>query len=80
MIAIDGIVVTDAMREAGDEIASHLMTACTREALGNSRVGGCLPFDVLDYPTKYRKLITKYIEGDIDSVTAIYLAMAVEAP
>ena len=69
------IIVTDAMRAAGNDIAEHLCDAQICSALGGD-LGGCKQFKLEDYPLQYRQLIYKYITDDnFDSVEAIYIAM-----
>lgn len=73
MIAIDGVVVTDAMREAGTEIASLCMDAIVQHSFGG--LGGSTEFDISNFPSKYHRLIAKYVEHEITSVEVIYIAM-----
>ena len=78
MRAVDGIIVTDTMRQAGEDIAEHFIVASARKALGASRIGGCTPFDINEFPAKYRKLIELYVNDELSSVEAIYIAMRQE--
>lgn len=66
--------VTDKMAEAGRQIASELMTA--QVAYNMDGLGGSMYYEEwLEKPTKNRDLIMQYLLDEIDSVTAIYLAM-----
>jgi hypothetical protein len=67
-----GLIVTDKMREAGEQIASDCMDAACRKAFGT--LGGGKEFDVSDFHTN-SDLILKYVDDEITSVEAIYLAM-----
>lgn len=59
----------------GNDIAAHLCDASVQKALGNNKLGGCKPFDLHNFPEKYQDLIAAYINNEIDSITAIYIAM-----
>lgn len=67
------MVITDKMIEAGKEIASLLVDATCQKSFGE--LGGCKKFNIDNYPKKYRNLIIKYINAEIESVTAIYISM-----
>ena len=68
-------IVSEAVVQAGQDIAGYLCTASVRKAMGNERLGGCLPYHLKDFPEKFHDLITAYLNEDIISVTAIYIAM-----
>jgi len=68
--------VTPEMIKAGQDMASLLIDATCEKGMGG--LGGCKNFDINNYPKKYRKLILKYINEEIVSVTAIYTAMEME--
>jgi len=72
MIAINGIVVTEKMRKAGNSIVSDLYDAGIHKCMGG--LGGCKNLDYSDFKANL-DLIRKYMEDDIDSVQAIYIAM-----
>ena len=72
MIAIDGFVITDEMRDAGDQIASDLMDANLRSSMNG--LGGSKNFDVSDFPNN-TDLIVKYLDGELTSIEAIYISM-----
>jgi len=65
--------VTEEMVEAGRKIANNLISANCQKSM--SGLGGVKDFDLMDYPEEHRDVITQYLNGDIDSVTAIYIAM-----
>jgi len=65
--------VTEEMAEAGRKIASNLITASCQKSM--SGFGGGNLFDLTDYPEEHQDIINQYLNGDIDSVTAIYIAM-----
>jgi hypothetical protein len=68
-------LVTDAMRKAGSDIADNLMSATVSKAMGG--IGGSKTWsEYLENPPQNLDLIEAYVENEIDSVTAIYLAMA----
>ena len=66
--------VTKTMKTAGNEIAMHLIDASIRHTCGG--LGGCKSFDINDFPSAYHDLIQAYVANEIDSVTAIYVAMS----
>lgn len=68
--------VTEEMKEAGNKIASELMDASISKSVGG--LGGSRTWE--DYKNANKEienfdLISAYINKEIDSVTAIYLAM-----
>jgi hypothetical protein len=65
--------ITETMKQAGNEIAEHLVDANIRKNMGG--LGGCPEFDINDFPSAYHDLIEAYLAQEIDSVTAIYIAM-----
>ena len=65
--------VTEKMIKAGNDIAGHLGNASIRKNM--SGFGGCKLFVLEDYPKEFQYLIKAYVDGKIDSVIAIYLAM-----
>ncbi len=78
MKAYNAIPVTDAMREAGEEIASLLMTAQVAKCmngLGGSKTYG----EWLETEMKNKDLVIAYLNDEICSVEAIYIAMGREA-
>ena len=66
--------VTDKMKQAGNDIAAHLTDASIHKACAG--LAGCPELNVDDYPAENRDLIRAYLAEEIDSVTAIYLAMS----
>ena len=58
---------------AGQEIAGNLTDASCRYSMAGC--GGCKEFDINDFPVRNHDLITAYIEKEMLSVTAIYIAM-----
>lgn len=72
MIAINGVVVTEVMQKAGENIASNLLDASIENSMGG--LGGCRHLDLSNYRSN-QDLIKKYIDEDITSVEAIYIAM-----
>ena len=64
-------IVTDKMKKAGNDIANFLINANIENEMFNT-------FDVKKYPKKYRNIIQLQINDEIDSVTAIYMAMEME--
>ena len=69
------IMVTEEMRAAGSQIASDLMDAQVSSHMGG--LGGSKDWEEfeLSYNGKHMDLIKQYVNGEIDSVTAIYIAM-----
>lgn len=67
--------VTEKMREAGSQIASALMQAQVAKCTGG--LGGKKDWKKFEsvHSGKNIDLIKQYINDDIDSVTAIYIAM-----
>jgi hypothetical protein len=61
------------MVTAGNKIASNLMDATCEYTLCG--MGGCRDFKLENFPAENRELIWKYLQKEIDSVEAIYLAM-----
>ena len=72
MIAINGIIITEKMHKAGLRIASDLYDASIQKSMGG--LGGCKEFNVIYFPEN-TDLIKKYLDGEIDSVQAMFLAM-----
>lgn len=68
-------MVTEKMRQAGDQMASVLIGASISKEMEG--IGGAKGIDeFLDSCLgDNRDLVKKYINGEIDSVTAIYIAM-----
>lgn len=62
-VVINGVVVTDEMVKAGRELADLLYDVILADE------------DLEQYPEQHRQLIVRYVAGDIDSITAIYMAM-----
>lgn len=56
---------------AGNRVASELTTACAQKNMHG--LGGCKKFDIKNF--EFKEIITLYLNGDIDSVTGIWLAM-----
>lgn len=69
------INVTDEMKEAGRKMASDLVNALVSKEMNG--IGGNLGFD--DFAKNYTgsniDIIRDYINGNVDAVTAIYIAM-----
>jgi hypothetical protein len=59
--------------KVGEEISSCLMDASIEKALGG--IGGCKKFDLSVFPEKFHDLISAYLDEEINSVEAIYIAM-----
>lgn len=71
------MTVTEEMNLAGHKIASDLVSANVAKCMGG--LGGAKSweeFESLYLNSENLDLIRQYVEGEIDSVTAIYLAMA----
>ena len=67
-------VVTKAMNQAGNDIATELVTASVAKSMDG--LGGSLTYDEwLNKEVANRDLCIAYSKSEIDSVTAIYLAM-----
>ena len=68
-------MVTEEMREAGSQIASDLMDAQVSFHMGG--LGGSKEWEEFEsfHCGKNMDLIKQYVNGEIDSVTAIYIAM-----
>jgi hypothetical protein len=66
--------VTDSMVQAGNDIASELIAACAYKSM-NGLGGGLTWQEWLDKDVKNKDLIIAYVEKDMSSVEAIYLAM-----
>ena len=56
--------------EAGNNVASEMYTASIQKAIG---LGGCEEIDMNKF--KFKNIVKRYLDGDIDSVTGIWLAM-----
>lgn len=70
----DNQEVTEAMIEDGRQIASDIMNANVSKHMNG--LGGSQTWDEwLDAGVKNRDLAIAYVNGEIDSVTAIYKAM-----
>ena len=65
--------ITDKMKQAGSDIAMHLTDACIRRTCAG--LGGCPNLDMQDFPAEYHDLIQAYLDDEIDSVSAIFIAM-----
>lgn len=66
--------VTEAMNKAGNDIAAELMTASVAKSMNG--LGGSLIYEEwLNKEVANRDLCITYSKSEIDSVTAIYLAM-----
>ena len=63
------MTVTEEMKKAGNDIASRLYDASISKALGGNLD------EWLDEDVPNRDIILLYLEGEIDSVTAICMAM-----
>ncbi len=72
MIAINGIIITDKMHEAGSFISGNLINASIRNNM--TGLGGCKSFNLKDF-RENQDLIQKYIDNEIDAIQAVYLAM-----
>ena len=72
MIAISGIVITEAMYEAGKQAVSDAYDASVRKAMYG--LGGCKKIDMCDFKVN-TDLIEKYLDDEIDSVQLMYIAM-----
>jgi hypothetical protein len=72
-------IVTQEMIDAGDKVASDLITAYAVKSL-NGRGGGPTINEWIDKDIPNKDLIQQYLDKTIDSVTAIYLAMHRERP
>ena len=68
-------IISKEMKLAGEEIANYLMSITIENAMGENNTGGCRSFDINNYPKKYHRIIKLYLNEDIVSVEAIYLAM-----
>ena len=77
MLAINAVIVTDKMITNGNIISAMLFDASVEKALGG--LGGCKTLDLETYPLPYRGIVTKYLDDEIDSVTAIYIVMQMTA-
>ena len=68
-------MVTEKMREAGSQIASDLIDAQVSNCMGG--LGGSKEWEEFEssHSGKNMDLIKRYVNDEIDSVTAIYIAM-----
>ena len=68
-------MVTEEMREAGSQIASDLMDAQVSFCLGG--LEGSKGWEEFEscHCGKNMDMVKQYVNGEIDSVTAIYIAM-----
>ena len=68
-------MVTEEMREVGQQIAADLTDASISKEMGG--LGGSKDWEEFksSFNGKNLDLIKQYVEGEIDSVTAIYIAM-----
>ena len=68
-------MVTEKMREAGSQIASDLIDAQVSNCMGG--LGGSKVWEEFEssHSGKNMDLIKRYVNDEIDSVTAIYIAM-----
>ena len=68
-------MVTEKMKEAGSQIASDLINASISKAMGG--LGGAKDWKEFknNYKGENMDLIKKYVGNEINSVTAIYIAM-----
>lgn len=62
--------VSEAVRQAGSDMASQLYDASVQKALG-----GCMALDFSKYPVENHDLIMAYLNGEMLTVEAIYLCM-----
>lgn len=74
MVDVVNLGVTLEMQSAGREIASNLMDAQIAKQM-NGLGGGTTWEQWLTQPIKNKDLIIAYLNDEIDSVTAIYIAM-----
>ena len=72
---MEGFKVTEEMREAGSQIASDLIDAQVCFRMGG--LGGSKSWEEFkaSHSGKNIDLIEQYVNDEIDSVTAIYIAM-----
>ncbi len=72
---MEGFKVTEEMREAGRVIASDLLIGHAVKCMGG--LGGSKSWEEFEssHSGKNLDLIEQYVNGEIDSVTAIYIAM-----
>jgi len=68
-------MVTEEMKEAGSQIALDLVDANIAKSMGG--LGGSKTWEEFEasHSGKNMDLIKQYVNGEIDSVTAIYTAM-----
>ncbi|MCK5021189.1 MAG: hypothetical protein KAS32_29535, partial [Candidatus Peribacteraceae bacterium] len=71
MIAIGGIIITEKMRKAGEDITSDAMDVHCRKHLGGSNLGGCKPLNWDEFPNN-TDLLRKYSDDELDTVQMIY--------
>lgn len=64
---------TEKQIKAGNDVAGELVVAACRKAFGGDGLGGCKEFNLDDF--EFKELVYLYVNEEIDSVTAIYLAM-----
>lgn len=60
---LDKIVV-----EEVESLMSSLTSASIRKSFGDSSLGGCKPYNLLDFPTTQHKYIERYLEGNVGSL------------
>jgi hypothetical protein len=65
--------VSDAVAKEGDDLMAALFDASVQTSMGG--VGGCKDFDLNEFPIRWHKLISAYINHEICAVTACYIAM-----
>lgn len=63
--------LTDEQIKAGNDAASEMMTATIQK--GMDGLGGCEKLDINKF--KFKEIVRRYLNKEIDSVTGIWLAM-----
>jgi len=72
MRVINGIMVTDAMRAAGELAAEYCVSASMAGLRG---LGGSKKFNYTGMKPFHKKVIQEYVEGELTSVEVFYLFM-----
>ena len=65
--------VSDEMAKEGSDFMNALTDACIHSSMGG--LGGCKNFYLNNFPERWHKLITAYINNEICAVTACYIVM-----
>jgi hypothetical protein len=65
--------VSEHVAEEGSNLMTALFDASVQNSMGG--IGGCKTFNINEFPERWHKLITAYLNHEICAVTACYIAM-----